>query len=59
MFHKYKQNITFNVINSQIHIQKRKLTKKYGVGHFSIGGSIVYYIILTSAYIWQIAPTIC
>ena len=35
MLYKYKQNITFNVINTQIH-KKVKSTKKQGVGHFSI-----------------------
>ena len=38
MLYKYKQNITFNVINTQIHTKKKKSMKKQGAGHFSIGG---------------------
>ena len=38
MLHKYKQNVTFNVINIQITCTKEKPMKKQGVGHFSIGG---------------------
>ena len=38
MLHKYKQNVTFNVINIQITCIKEKPIKKQGVGNFSIGG---------------------
>ena len=38
MLHKYKQNVTFNVINTQITYIKEKPMKKQGVGNFSIGG---------------------
>ena len=46
MLHKYKPNVTFNVINTQIIYVKEKPMKKQGVDHFSIGGSIFYYSIL-------------
>ena len=49
MLHKYKQNVTFNVINTQIIYIKEKPMKKQGVGNFSIGGSIFYYSILNPA----------
>ena len=47
MLHKYKQNVTFNVINTPITYKKEKPMKKQGVGHFSIWGSIFYCSILT------------
>ena len=43
MLYKYKQNITFNVINTQIHTHTKSM-KKQGVGHFSIGGQ--FFIIV-------------
>ena len=43
--HKYKHNITLNVITTQIQSQIKIHIKKQGVCHFSIGrgGSIFYY----------------
>ena len=47
MLHKYKQNITFNVSNTQIHTKIEKSMKKQRVDNFSMGRSIFYYRILT------------
>ena len=44
MLHKYKPNVTFNVINTQIIYIKEKPMKKQGVGHFSIGGGVNFLL---------------
>ena len=47
MLHKYKQNITFNVINTQIYTKNINPWRNKGWVIFHREGSIVYYSILT------------
>ena len=47
ILYKYKQNITFNVINLLKYIQKRKIHEETRGGSLFHGGSIFYYSILT------------